>query len=214
MRHAVRPLLAMIHAACVLGYAVSETTDVCWKGSYGRGVGRPIHSCAPPLEQSGALCYPKCHEDDPSYTGVGPVCWQKCRDGYIDEGALCRKKGSIETYAKKSYGRGAGVPLGCAHDEEYDAGLCYKPCPSGKPHGVGPVCWTECAGSRPYDGTALCCTDEKTCNDKILALVAGVPEAVAAAILGGHDPASILKDIKASIDAFLGYIMPICPDDK
>ena len=41
---------------------------------------------------------------------------------------------------KTSYGRGAGVTLGWLPGEEYDAGLCYPPCPSGY-DGVGPVCW-------------------------------------------------------------------------
>ena len=35
---------------------------------------------------------------------VGPVCWEKCPVGWIDEGALCREKGHIKTIAKKTYG--------------------------------------------------------------------------------------------------------------
>ena len=40
--------------------AMNET--VCWKDSYGRGVGKPIHACdpnGPNPDKSGALCYPK-----------------------------------------------------------------------------------------------------------------------------------------------------------
>ena len=47
-----------------------------------------------------------------------------------------------QVYAKKSYGRGAGVPLGCGN-QQYDAGLCYDPCKM-KFSGVGPVCWIDC----------------------------------------------------------------------
>lgn len=46
-----------------------------------------------------------------------------------DEGALCRKKGSIVTYAKKSYGRGAGHVMTCAAGYQEDAALCYPLCP-------------------------------------------------------------------------------------
>lgn len=58
------------------------------KHSYGRGVGDPM-SCASGLEQSGALCYPRCGND---YTGVGPVCWGNCpKNQPIDCGAICGK---------------------------------------------------------------------------------------------------------------------------
>jgi hypothetical protein len=44
----------------------------CWKRAYGRGVGKPIHTCEEGWEKNGALCYPLCEED---YHGLGPVCW-------------------------------------------------------------------------------------------------------------------------------------------
>ncbi len=137
-----------------IGFQLSDSnsTDVCWKDSYGRGVGKPIHACKDGLEKSGALCYPQCKNASPTYYGVGPVCWQHCRDGYIDEGALCRKDGSIITYAKDSYGRGAGIPLQCADDEDEDAALCYPKCKAGY-YGVGPVCWISCYGKDSTDGT-------------------------------------------------------------
>ncbi len=46
---------------------------------------------------------------------------------------------------KISYGRGVGVPLVCASNEDLDAGLCYDRCQEGY-DGVGPVCWKQ-AGS-------------------------------------------------------------------
>jgi len=207
-----------VHAASVASLgdllavapAGASNETVCWKGSAGRGVGKPIHDCRPPLTESGALCYPMCHADSPLFVGRGPVCWQRCRDGFVDEGALCRRKGSIVTYAKKSYGRGAGSPLTCSVAEQEDAGLCYPHCPPALPDGVGPVCWGACNGSRPVDGGAICCANGDVCSDKIRSMVAGVPLAVAQAILGGHDPASLLKDIKDAVDAVLGFVMPIC----
>ncbi len=97
----------------VISLAACES---CWKGSYGRGVGKPISTCRDPLEKSGLLCYPKCRD---GYKGVGPVCW-----------------GTFP----KSYGRGFGKVLDCKSDEVYDAGLCYKDCRDNY-SGVGPVCW-------------------------------------------------------------------------
>jgi hypothetical protein len=43
---------------------------------------------------------------------------------------------------KVAYGRGAGVPMSCGSDKDYDAGLCYEPCNEGY-DGVGPVCWKQ-----------------------------------------------------------------------
>ena len=72
----------------------------CWLKAIGRGVGKPIHTCADNLDQSGLLCYPKCK---PTYTGAGPVCWQNCQNDFRDDGAYCFKSAA--------YGRGAGFVL-------------------------------------------------------------------------------------------------------
>jgi hypothetical protein len=50
-----------------------------------------------------------------------------------------------------SYGRGAGVPLQCAANEDEDGGLCYPKCQS-RYKGVGPVCWEECPSGFRDDG--------------------------------------------------------------
>lgn len=184
----------------------NSSTSVCWKDSYGRGVGKAIHGCEEGLEKSGALCYPLCRDN---YVGNGPVCWENCETGYVDEGALCRKDGSIITYAKKSYGRGAGVPLGCAADEVEDAALCYPACKSGY-YGVGPVCWESCIASHSVDSGAICCDTAEHCTQKIKDLCAGIPMAIAKAILGGDDVTSIVQAVIAAINAVLGYIMPTC----
>ncbi len=59
---------------------------------------------------------------------------------------------------KDSYGRGAGYPLGCSNDEDYDAGLCYDKCNYGA-DGVGPVCWGHCPSGTTECGGALCLED-------------------------------------------------------
>lgn len=102
---------AMVAAAALPG---SWNDTVCWKASYGRGAGRPLHTCAPDQQKSGALCYKPCdNTTTPAFKGVGPVCWQGCKPDYKDEGALCRHRNSIKTYAKKTYGRGVGHILQC-----------------------------------------------------------------------------------------------------
>jgi len=184
----------------------SDSQPVCWKDSYGRGVGKPIHSCPSDQEKNGALCYPLCKEN---YYGVGPVCWEKCEEGWVDEGALCRKDGSIDTVAKASYGRGAGYVLGCDDDEDLDAGLCYEPCKDGF-YGVGPVCWESCPEEEPVDGGAICCIDKDTCSDKIKDLSLGLPKAVMEAILAAEDPAAISKAVYDALVAALGFVMFKC----
>jgi len=51
----------------------------------------------------------------------------------------------INFAGKKTKGRGVGSigKLACKDHEQWDAGLCYTPCPSGM-LGVGPVCWEIC----------------------------------------------------------------------
>uniref|UniRef100_A0A7S1G8V2 Uncharacterized protein n=1 Tax=Bicosoecida sp. CB-2014 TaxID=1486930 RepID=A0A7S1G8V2_9STRA len=198
-------------AGDVTSSAAAASAAVCWKGTHVRGVGKPISWCntTQHLQKSGALCYPDCKAATPPFDGVGPVCWQECKPGYVDEGALCRKDGSIITYAKASYGRGAGYPLTCPPDTQEDAALCYPLCPAGY-YGVGPVCWESCPADHPVDGGALCCDNKADCTSKIEALCAGLPLAVAEAILSGGNATKIEQAVITAIEAVLGYVMPLC----
>jgi hypothetical protein len=45
----------------------------CEKPGVSRGVGKPVHACAPGQERDAGLCYDPCKE---GYRGVGPRCWQ------------------------------------------------------------------------------------------------------------------------------------------
>lgn len=66
-------------------------TDIgisCAKESYSRTAGKPL-KCAAGLEQSGALCYPKCEHGS---VGDGPVCWGHCPAGTKECGSLCLDK--------------------------------------------------------------------------------------------------------------------------
>jgi len=58
----------------------------CWRDSFGRGAGESVSDCSSAQEKDGSLCYPKCDE---GYKGVGPVCWEICRPGFVDRGIFC-----------------------------------------------------------------------------------------------------------------------------
>lgn len=86
-------------------------------------------------------CYKVCPPDFEAIPANGLTCLQKCPSGYADDGLLCRK--DAQALAKQVYGRGAGVGLLCAANQEAQGGLCYPRCAPGY-YGVGPVCWQSC----------------------------------------------------------------------
>ena len=79
----------------------------------------------------------------------GSNCGKKCKTGYVNDGCTCRQP--LYVYAKKTYGRGVGVPLSCGSKEEQSGALCYPPCKSGY-SGVGPLCWSHCSGETTDTG--------------------------------------------------------------
>ena len=87
------------------GALCRKNADIFAKKSYGRGVGT-IPSCSGSEDYDAGLCYPKCGS---GYTGVGPVCWQDCPPGYIDDGAFCRKNAHV--YGKETYTRAVDAPV-------------------------------------------------------------------------------------------------------
>lgn len=62
-------------------------------------------------------------------------------------GCTCTRH--VHSYAKDSYGRGAGVPMVCRSGLVNQAGLCYQPCRAGYA-GVGPVCWQNQVPASQY----------------------------------------------------------------
>jgi len=147
LRMAVKPLAVMVTLAIMLWLgawcdaqlnrqiAQAETQDL---------------ACPAGTEQNGALCYPLCQD---GYYGVGPVCYQDCPPGFESDSSFCFKAAHI--FAKASYGRGGGVGLVCATNQEAQGGLCYPKCASGY-YGVGPVCWQHCrAGYADHGATCF-----------------------------------------------------------
>lgn len=226
---------------------------------YGRGVGRPINSCNPELEQNGLLCYPKCREN---YTGVGPVCWQNCINGFRDDGAFCFKgspygRGAGYTLsnkdkcerenhttcerwgllyypkcregyrniaccicspecppgmtdigiscAKDSYGRGAGKPLGCGDNEDYDAGLCYDKCSRGY-EGIGPVCWSACPKGYNKCGGLICLKDgEASCSEEIKDITNAILN-----IVGDFKQKNYIHGLFEVLEFLKDFLYPFC----
>jgi hypothetical protein len=206
---AAEPSLRAQHEVSELALADNGKWTACWKDAHGRGVGRVVHTCRAGTEQSGLLCYPPCEQQ---FAGVGPVCWERCPAGATDGGVFCRAAGKVHT--KKSYGRGVGEVLRCGADEQQDLtffGLCYPACRS-REDGVGPVCWSQCKGSLPYDGGALCCKDKETCKQDIVDMALKLPTALAKAVLDSKDIAAEIKDIKSIIEDALGFVLPLCSE--
>ena len=175
----------------------------CWRRTYNRGVGRPLHTCPDHVsEQDGLLCYPPCRD---GYNGVGPVCWEKC-DNLTSFGFVCvdislPERRSCPWYDKcgisrpsclscpmnytkftclcgrlhlrGSYGRGAGVPLICSKKFEQNGALCYEKCDRGY-HGIGPVCWQTCSSSHPYSCVLGCSKNKEICHEKVKTMIRSV----------------------------------------
>ena len=137
--------------------------------SYGRGAGS-ITECKD-CEKWGLLWYPKCK---PNFHNVACcVCSPDCPAGMTDIGISC---------AKKSYGRTAGKPLGCAKGLELSGALCYPPCPEGA-NGIGPVCWGSCPQGTTKCG-ALCLSPDTTCAQAIGSIAQDVFELIIDGLIG------------------------------
>jgi hypothetical protein len=74
--------------------------------------------------------------------------------GYLAYGKVAGMFGLI----KNSYGRGVGIAMICAPNEQQDGALCYPKCREGY-QGVGPVCWQACPAGFRDDG-AFCAKPE------------------------------------------------------
>lgn len=134
-------------AAQILG--ANPEPDICWKDSYGRGVGQVPSACPSGWERTGAdlLCYPKCKA---GFKGVGPVCWQDCPANFRNDGAMCAKPAA--------YGRGAGFPW-VFGDPLSDAGM-FKRCEAANGRGNceknGAVVYPKCKTGFRNVGCCVC----------------------------------------------------------
>ncbi len=171
---------------CIIRELFRIYEPFCYQRTYGRGAGHPLNACpsnAP--DQSGLLCYPKCHD---GYVGVGPVCWEDCGNltavgifcvGLSVAESLYDNNNKIEVvkqpcsscsnssnnskssykgiFVRKSYGRGVGSPMICSSQYEQNGALCYDYCDK-KYYGKGPVCWQYCPLSQPFYCLGIGCS--------------------------------------------------------
>eukprot|EP01087_Luapelamoeba_hula_P005849 TRINITY_DN1589_c0_g1_i1.p1 TRINITY_DN1589_c0_g1~~TRINITY_DN1589_c0_g1_i1.p1 ORF type:complete len:266 (+),score=4.92 TRINITY_DN1589_c0_g1_i1:31-798(+) len=193
----------LCYPPCRNGY--TGVGPVCWQ------------QCPPGFVDVGALCQPRIISGDnsgcPWYDKCGMTFAKgcvKCPDGMNTDGCLCSTPG--HTFAKNSYGRGAGVPMVCAAGLEYDAGLCYKPCVPGNYHGIGPVCWGSCPSFDPFSCGAICLADQGKCVGTVLSLSSQLLQLtaniVACATTDNCNIGNMTKEVEAIIKE-LG--LSICP---
>jgi len=124
----------------------ADIIDVCWRGAFARSGCKTPHACPFGWEQNAALCYPLCKA---GYSGVGPACWENCRPGWTDIGGFCTSYHPYRTVMKQSYGRTAGIPLGCTRTCVTDGGTCYEKCKDGYA-GLGQLCWENSGGNATH----------------------------------------------------------------
>lgn len=149
LRFTLKPLAVLATLALLLWIGAWCDSQLATHIAHAESSATQTVACPTDLEQSGGLCYPKCKD---GFYGDGPLCVKYCPAGYTDDVALCRKDADI--FAKASYGRGAGVSLICAANQESQNGLCYAKCLSSH-YGAGPVCWQKCPAGYVDDG-AFC----------------------------------------------------------
>jgi len=193
----------LCYVPCEAGY--EGVGPVCWQ------------ICPPGYIDTGAFCQPEivcgnnnnCPLDDKCglFSAKGCV---KCPAGFTADGCLCFD-GTL--FAKKTYGRGVGSVMICAAGLEYDAGLCYPPCPKGL-QGIGPVCWASCPASEDYDCGAICVENGDQCTTKVQqvsdALIKLVGQLIQCASVKGCNVSEIGQAIKAIIQQF---DLSMCPDN-
>lgn len=134
----------------VAGTAPSGQEDLCWKKTYGRGVGTVPTECSTDYDKDAGLCYKKCPS---GYKGVGPVCWQSCPDSWRDDGAFCAKP--------EAYGRGAGYPwqFGDALNDDGMRGRCEAANGAGNCEKDGAVYYPKCKANFHKTGCCICSPD-------------------------------------------------------
>jgi hypothetical protein len=152
MKHIVGSpgILRSLVVASVLTLAGSvHAQDICWKDTYGRGVGAvppPQFACGA-NEYDAGLCYPKCQA---GYDGVGPVCWESCPAGFTNTGGHCLKPGA--------YGRGAGYPwkFGDALNDSGMKARCEADHGAGNCEKSGAIFYPKCKAGFNAVGCCVC----------------------------------------------------------
>ena len=134
--------------------AAGQEPEVCWKHSYGRGVGTVPTACPAGANEAG-LCYSQCPA---GYTGVGILCHQNCPAGFGSATAAdisCSKPG---TYSRSTHTLILSGPADCQAAsegrgcEQFVALLYPRPRPGFQCGDAGVICSAVCPAGMPDQG--------------------------------------------------------------
>ena len=134
---------------------ISHVTPMCWKDSYGRGVGEPLSTCPAHKEKIGALCYSKCPS---GYKRFGFDCHSVCPVGFRDDGLFCRLS---------EYGRGVGYPWKFG-DPLNNSGMlrrCQHQHGRGNCEMSGLIAYPKCRRGYHSFGCCICRPNKFNCAD-------------------------------------------------
>jgi hypothetical protein len=67
--------IGTLYVMSAIGWAPSALSETCWKDAYGRGQGAIPGVCGPDQEKSDPLCYSKCKD---GFIALGSTCRQPC----------------------------------------------------------------------------------------------------------------------------------------
>jgi hypothetical protein len=147
-------------AATGYDLATGSNSDICWKASYGRGVGTVPQKCAPGKDMIGLLCYDQCPAGTKRF---GFDCHSTCPDGMRDDGLFCRAA---------EYGRGAGYAWqigdhAIAWENQWWAGMtarCERDHGKGNcERGVG-IVYPKCKAGYTAFGANICRPNQPDCR--------------------------------------------------
>jgi hypothetical protein len=166
--------------------------------AYGRGGGyalfhwgRCLSQNRQGCEKSGWLVYPKCRK---GFYPVGCcICSPGCQRGQRDMGVSC---------AKRTYGRGVGVPMKCRRNEEQNVGLCYPYCKSGY-RGIGPVCWAQCP--KGWKQCGALCQEKSSCTDYLKSWISPIGDFIKSAA-----KKDVIGAVGTLVEVAANLAFPIC----
>jgi len=130
---------ALCYPLCKTGY--SGVGPACWE------------NCRPGWTDIGGFCtipvdiYYPCPWYDICGVTFAKNCKVACRKGYNEIACSCNRP--AKTVMKQSYGRTAGISLGCTNTCVKDGGTCFEKCGDGY-SGVGQMCWENAGGNATH----------------------------------------------------------------
>ncbi len=151
----------------------ADKAKVCWRNTYGRGVGTVPRNCPPgQSEDTAGLCYTNCR---PGYHQFVTMCVPDCPAGFRDDGLFCFKPAPI---ARDEYPWKLGdtafslddarARCAAAHGSNCETAnsstIVYSTCPSG--YQQAPIITDLCSPVCPADTTDIGISCQKHTYDR------------------------------------------------